>query len=423
MVSEGSFPRRWLGGALLVLFVSCFAPAPARAPAGLSAERASAPSRPSKPTIAIGRIESAIPSGTWIGGEVDPFGAPTGVRFLAPDGLSPSQSGSFSESLAELLREKGYRLLPRSEAFGMDESASSELVLLAVLSWVKIHRWAFPQGRTEVGLAVDWELLTRQKGRILHRATTAGESALAQDPWSAQLLAFRQAAERFLSQEASVRILSGEGLPVPVQAGRQALEPMRLPSPSALPPPATPQEMIQRALPAVFALRTQNGHGTGFFIRGDGLALTSAHVVAGRISWDASLADGRMVRMQVVREAAECDLALLQASEGDFSFLPLGESRSLRPGQEVYVIGTPVYLGLSQSVSRGIVSALRTEPWRTLIQTDAAVNAGSSGGPVLDAQGRVVGIVDLKLAARNVEGIGFCTAVDDARSALRLVFP
>ena len=92
--------------------------------------------------------------------------------------------------------------------------------------------------------------------------------------------------------------------------------------------------------------------------------------------------------------------------------LQLGSAGVVRPGQEVIAIGSP--LGLQNTVTRGIVSALRTAGGVELIQTDAAINPGNSGGPLLDRDGRVIGVTTLKLSRTTAESLGFAIAIAHA---------
>jgi serine protease Do len=102
------------------------------------------------------------------------------------------------------------------------------------------------------------------------------------------------------------------------------------------------------------------------------------------------LATGREVSATVLRRNAVTDVALLQLEEGVYPAAPLGVSVSLKPGAPVFAVGSP--LGHKGTVTRGIVSAVRVEEDRRVIQSDVTVHAGSSGGPLLDERGRVIGI-------------------------------
>jgi len=181
--------------------------------------------------------------------------------------------------------------------------------------------------------------------------------------------------------------------------------------------------VAERVTPSVANLRVSRrvrggrvlaGGGSGVVITPDGFLVTSAHVVAGTAGTGrASFSDGRDVEFGVIGADALSDLAVLRLSDGGFTAAELGDAEELRVGQLVVAIGNPN--GFSGSVTAGVVSALgRSLPTRSgaavrvvdnVIQTDAALNPGNSGGALADGRGRVVGI------NTAVAGVGLGLAV------------
>lgn len=169
---------------------------------------------------------------------------------------------------------------------------------------------------------------------------------------------------------------------------------------------ATPAPALDRALPATVAVETVQGNGTGFVVN-DGDVVTAAHVVAGAATVQLRTADGAIVDASVERVDQQADLALLVTAE------PLAEealrlrTRPAEIGEDVLAIGYSLDT-TTPSVSRGIVSALRAMDATDLVQTDAAINPGMSGGPLLDASGEVLGVVVSKHDAS--EGVGWAVS-------------
>src|SRR5919197_814367 len=175
--------------------------------------------------------------------------------------------------------------------------------------------------------------------------------------------------------------------------------------------------VAERLSPSVANLRVRRGGGSAVVITPDGFMLTSAHVVARARGGRASFVDGRELEFEVVGSDALSDLAVLRADGGELHPAELGSAEALRVGQLVVAIGNPH--GFTGSVTAGVVSALgRSLPTRSganvrvvdnVIQTDAALNPGNSGGALADSRGRVVGI---NTAVAGI-GLGLAVPIDD----------
>jgi S1-C subfamily serine protease len=206
-------------------------------------------------------------------------------------------------------------------------------------------------------------------------------------------------------------------VPVPAPAPTTSTAPPA--PPPASPPPATDatplEDLISRALPAVVRIETSAGFGTGFFVAPDTI-LTNAHVVGGASSVTIKQPDGTTDRGRVDVTATELDIAIVHvvSPNAGHPVLLMGSGVTARPGQEVIALGTP--LGLQNTVTRGIVSAVREVGKITLVQTDAAINPGNSGGPLLNRAGQVIGITTM--STRSAQGLSFAVAIDHAKALL-----
>jgi S1-C subfamily serine protease len=177
------------------------------------------------------------------------------------------------------------------------------------------------------------------------------------------------------------------------------------------------EDVISRAMPAVVRIETSSGLGSGFFVASDTI-LTNVHVVTGSSAVTVRLQDGRAIQGVVGAMAPDFDIAVVKTALADASLTPLrmGSALRTRQGQEVVALGSP--LGLQNTVTRGIVSALRQAGAVMLVQTDAAINPGNSGGPLLDRSGTVVGITTMAVKPGVGQGLSFAVAVEHAAALL-----
>jgi S1-C subfamily serine protease len=175
--------------------------------------------------------------------------------------------------------------------------------------------------------------------------------------------------------------------------------------------------------PAVVSISRQGGSGSGVVVRTDGVVLTNAHVVGNVRSVEVRLADGRRIPGEVLGRDPTIDIAVVRVTARDLPAAPIGDSDELEAGQTAIAIGNP--LGLERTVTTGVVSAVNRSPrgfgLDGLIQTDAAISPGNSGGPLLDSRGRLIGINTAVIVGAGAEGLGFAVPINLAQDVMQQI--
>ncbi len=177
------------------------------------------------------------------------------------------------------------------------------------------------------------------------------------------------------------------------------------PVPTSTPTPTESlADVVERVRAGVVRIEGVDGSGSGFIVDSAGYILTNEHVISGNTRLTVVLDNGTRLKSEVIGSDTARDIALLKV-EPSHTLTVLPFAASVREGEEVVALGHPLDLGASMTVTKGIVSALRTVGGVSYVQTDAAINPGNSGGPLINLDGEVVG---MNTAGRDdADGIGF----------------
>ena len=271
-----------------------------------------------------------------------------------------------------------------------------------------------------VTLTIDWEVFSILEDRVVYRERVLGIYKTKEDVYFSEslLYAYRDGAQKLahspkfrqaISQPSTAKAAA---VTAPVTGERWLL-----PGLASFRAPVA--QNIDYVRWATVTIEVPGGYGSGFFLTQDGWIMTNAHVARGSQSVKVVLADGRLIYGQVVRMHDARDVALVKVEGNGYAALPL-RTQPVVITEEVYAVGAPLDKKFSGTVTRGIVSRFTNNSKHlTDIQADVMIQGGSSGGPLIDSYGNVVGI-SYAGRGRTNQGINFFIPIQDALDKLNL---
>ncbi len=320
------------------------------------------------------------------------------------------KEGEFNEAFYNAMRSAGYNVVGDPKVlFEKDEERSkAEYKVAARVTDVKSnvceiadHWIGTPLGTYagEVYLEVDWSIYSTLKRETVARISTAGyikhEDAVGGGWLLIFLGAFENAVKELAYNQKFYKLIGNNQTPekvVPVnnEIVIASVKPYK---------ETGVDNNIDRIINSTVTIRSGMGHGSGFIVDESGLIVTNSHVVGSAENVTIIFASGMEVKGRVLRANKHRDVALVKVDAGGLKPLPI-RSSIVSHAEEVYAVGTPFDESLQSTITKGIVSGIRTEEKSglKLIQSDVDIHGGNSGGPLLDSQGNVVGI--------SVSGIG-----------------
>jgi S1-C subfamily serine protease len=165
---------------------------------------------------------------------------------------------------------------------------------------------------------------------------------------------------------------------------------------------------LDDALDGTATIKVKEGHGSGFKVSSDGYLITNYHVVANsKDDITVITRDNKEYKATIVRQNEQLDLALIKIDAEFEKHFRIKDEKNYSTGENVFIVGTPKSIELGQTLTKGIISGYREKEGIKLIQTDASINGGNSGGPMINKEGELIGVVNAKFSGIGIEGIGF----------------
>jgi serine protease Do len=367
--------------------------------------------RESSPPIYFEKVIYRIAAGTSYGGTYERHGGSKGkLRKEFVWDNKHIETEEYNIAANDLLSRTGYRAVDPTEALFTENSTIKTRFRIAGVV-TKLHLASYLDWRSrernfqDANVVMDIRLFDNAVKDIVYSKTFNGEgydeganpSALPQAVLNAVELALGD--PEFVQMATRSAKLASSGN-APIQISLCDARGLSMPRDAKL------------VLEAVVTVRLGQAMGSGVMVSQAGHVVTAAHVVAPDSKPIVVLHSGLELEASVVRIDKTSDLALLRVPGSGHECAPLSLTDDVGVGTEIFAMGSPLGEKLSNSVTRGIVSGHREIEGQRLIQTDAAVNPGNSGGPLVDKEGRVLGIVTTKVFGIGVEGIGFGVPFD-----------
>jgi serine protease Do len=407
--------------ALALAFFCSAAPATAQPAADASAS--------AKTSAKLTGVVLAMPAGTRY------MNAKDGLWCLTPIGSQTANGAREALALApyttifkQEIESAGYQVVAAEDNLFGQEDGASDYQVAAVVTDLSLNMCIYTTGgygivagdaRGDGSMTIEWQVYSPLKKEVVARITTNGTAKLER---SVAGVATRLTLDAFTS---NVRALAAKPeFRTAMNAARPARDEILAPAkndPIALSGSlAAPKRSISDSVGSVVTLLTGSGSGSGALVSDDGYIITDAHVVGDEKHIRARWPDGIETVADVIRVAKDRDIALVKTNPRDRSPLPIRRG-ALTPGQRVFAIGSPNGQKFQGTVSSGVVSATRTFNGLRYIQSDVSVSFGSSGGPLLDADGAVIGFTDLGIQNEGQPaGLNLFTPIGDAMDFLNL---
>jgi serine protease Do len=389
------------------------------------------PARPDVPfvekseTIGVSRVMIKIPYGTKVAKVV----GTTHSEDMEWTASTVKDTEQFKEVAERHLKNFGYNII-EEDLFQTSTSAKARFQVGGIVTkFFANYKYtggggcfgpSSSLGSCKIDLDAEFQLYDSVKDKVVFRMTKSGYYENTKDIDAIEkliVMAYEDAFLRFMAEPDFVQTVSSKK--DSSQAPADANAPLRVgyvENGAATVMPGS----ISKLFAAVVTIKAGTTHGSGVIISDDGYILTAAHVVSGLITVGVELEKGEKLEGKVVRVNRNNDSAIVKVSLKNAK--AIGVNFENPPiGSEVYIIGTPLDKTLSYSVTKGIVSGYREKDGVKYIQTDSAVNPGNSGGPMLDGNGQVIGIVSSKIIGAAVDNIGFAIPVQVALKSLTIV--
>lgn len=385
---------------------------------------------PESPLIEFDRLLAEFPSGKEVG-EIKRGGY--GSKPLTWDGFSRLGSDPMNIKTYDVLGSTGFNT-PMKESHQLfstenrtKKNARFLLGAKVVKLWLDISllNTYTEEYSADVSITLEWQVFDRSTNQVVLKGISDGREKKkyhGSSEESALVDAYGDALYNFIAKGTLYELIKNAGTAnvVAVEKGDSATTDLTKIPAIKLQKFENSPEMIQYSTQGCVTISTDAGHGSGALITEDGYILTAEHVVSGVNRLTIIFSNGVELEAKLVASDVKYDIALLKVPGSKYKALPLGQGLTTGLGEEAITIGTPGDIELGQSISKGILSGKRKQDEIVYLQTDLAVSPGNSGGPLMNAKGQIIGVIQRKLLGQGIEGVGFALPIETALKRLNI---
>ena len=356
------------------------------------------------------------------------------VETLKWEGATKVGSSDFNERCLELLMNAGFTTPGSTNSQLFDgKGDASQLPRFVIGANLKDYNVAIKNNSSTnilgtiastTYMEIEWQVFDKVADKVVYSTTTQSRYKALQNQYTAKgknLESFTDAFISFLNDgKLSELVKNAEAsknktLSAKKVGGQIEIAKVKLPEFTER------KALVDFAKPSCVTIITDGGHGSGVIINEEGYVLSAYHVVEGVNTIKVKLDNGMKLDASVVSFSKKADVVLLDIIGSGYKPLPLETEGNVMLGEDVVTIGTPVDIGLGQSIASGLLSGNRKIEDRVFLQTDMALSPGNSGGPLLNVKGEIIGIIQQKVIAESAEGIGFAIPISKVIEELNLV--
>lgn len=380
--------------------------------------------------IALKRVVTNISRGTEIGKMGVGIACMGGGSLTWKSGRKSINDEELNGIFADELKRYNYRVVGDPSELFEDNRSGAEIAVGARITDLKydicypMAAWGdYRTGNASASLTVDWQVYNTLDKKVVFRKSSSGSSSVSfkgGNDYDAMFNAFSNAVQGLLADKGFMEIVM-EKEPSPPMGGLSDNANDLLPTTTSLSAPSggglvVPNSKAPGSLAAaknsVVVLEVPGGHGSGFLVGNSGYILTNHHVTTDLTTVRVIFANGSKTEGRVLKTDPRQDVALVQIDSPPVSGLPF-RLEDVPAATDVYAIGAPFDTKYQGSLTKGIVSGYRKDKKGRWLQSDAAINGGNSGGPLVDNQGRVVGMCSSGMGETD-SGINFFVPIADA---------